>query len=541
VKAPKAERASLVILAGLYVVWAGLFIYTNSYIAIDDQRYYALFDDAMISMRYAWNFAHGLGLVWNVGERVEGYSNLLMTLGMALASAFLDKKLAVLAVQAAGVPTMLATAYLTWRLATDTNEDHAHGALVGILACACVLLYYPLSYWTLMGMETGLLTLLIVACAWYALRWLKGNRTHDLVAMAFTAGLAFLTRNDSLLMTGVIFGYVALMGRSRKRGQGRLHSVLYAGVILAAFVAAQILFRLAYYGEVLPNTYTLKLTRFPLNVRLLGGTRFVLEFLGQTWPVFALVGTGLWLRYRHVHGLLIALMLSALGYQVYAGGDPWNTWRLLAPAMPALFILAASGAAALVGRLPNFAQGKLPVAVSLISLTLVPLVVADLPFLADLTVRGPTSAAIANRTHTNAAIAVEELTSREASVGVIWAGTLPFYADRYAVDFLGKSDPYIASLDADVSGSTGWGTMISVPGHNKYDLDYSIVERRPTYSQAYAWGYATVKPYFVENYARVEYHGVAGTKTVFLLKDSPLVCWDACQNQYRIIPWPVQK
>jgi hypothetical protein len=83
--------------------------------------------------------------------------------------------------------------------------------------------------------------------------------------------------------------------------------------------------------------------------------------------------------------------------------------------------------------------------------------------------------------------------------------------------------------------------MISVPGHNKYDLEYSIVRLRPTYIQGYAWGYQTVKPWVVQNYVRVEYHGAQGTKTVFLLKDSPLVCWTACQNQYKLIPWPRQK
>lgn len=45
---------------------------------------FTLFDDAMISMRYARNLAEGYGLVWNPGERVEGYTNPLWTLWMAL-------------------------------------------------------------------------------------------------------------------------------------------------------------------------------------------------------------------------------------------------------------------------------------------------------------------------------------------------------------------------------------------------------------------------------------------------------------------------
>src|SRR6185436_4524317 len=40
-------------------------------------------DDAFISFRYARNLVDGLGLVFNAGERVEGFSNLLWTLWVA--------------------------------------------------------------------------------------------------------------------------------------------------------------------------------------------------------------------------------------------------------------------------------------------------------------------------------------------------------------------------------------------------------------------------------------------------------------------------
>src|SRR5262245_10458405 len=41
-------------------------------------------DDAFISFRYADNLVHGLGLVFNAGERVEGFTNFLWTLWIAL-------------------------------------------------------------------------------------------------------------------------------------------------------------------------------------------------------------------------------------------------------------------------------------------------------------------------------------------------------------------------------------------------------------------------------------------------------------------------
>ena len=42
-----------------------------------------LLDDAFISFRYARNLLEGNGLVWNPGERVEGYSNFLWVLELA--------------------------------------------------------------------------------------------------------------------------------------------------------------------------------------------------------------------------------------------------------------------------------------------------------------------------------------------------------------------------------------------------------------------------------------------------------------------------
>ena len=40
-------------------------------------------DDAFISFRYAQNLVRGNGLVYNLGERVKGYANLLWTVAMA--------------------------------------------------------------------------------------------------------------------------------------------------------------------------------------------------------------------------------------------------------------------------------------------------------------------------------------------------------------------------------------------------------------------------------------------------------------------------
>ena len=81
-----------------FVLWAALFIYRSSVLAFDGNRYFVLFDDSMISMRYGWNLAYGLGLVWNAGEYVDGYTNPLTTLSMALDSTSFDNYGAVLSI-----------------------------------------------------------------------------------------------------------------------------------------------------------------------------------------------------------------------------------------------------------------------------------------------------------------------------------------------------------------------------------------------------------------------------------------------------------
>lgn len=78
------------------------------------------------------------------------------------------------------------------------------------------------------------------------------------------------------------------------------------------------------------------------------------------------------------------------------------------------------------------------------------------------------------------AIAINQITKETASIG-IFREVLPITQDRTAIDFLGKSDPYIANLPPDTSGTMSWDGMNSVPGHNKYDLTYSIQTLLPTY------------------------------------------------------------
>ena len=528
-KYSKPNLANKLVILGFglaYVVWASVFIYKSSFIAIDGERHFSLFDDAMISMRYAWNLSHGLGLVWNPGERVEGFTNMLLVLYMSLFTGILSKGGAVLAVQVSGIVFMLSTAFFTMKigglLLARTGRDGA-GSLDWLFFLAG-LLYYPLSYWSLMGMDTGLLTALLLAAVWVALR--ADDDVRFVPALPLLLGLAFWTRPDAAVPGAIIMGYRLLRLR-RASASAWKRTLLREICIIALFAASITLFRLVYYGSPLPNTYTLKMTGFPLYHRLISGWGFLKLYLVDAWPVLVLIGAAVAYRPHRRAVLLLVLILASLFYQVYVGGDPWIYWRMMAPYMPLVFVLLVGVAFEIRGSLARFGRiASLALVVVASALCLGGALLLNWDFRREATFELPPYNTEFNHAAVSAALAIEAVTTEDASVGVVWAGGLPYYSGRKAIDFLGRTDANVASLQADCSGTIAWRGMKSVPGHNKYDLEYSIVELKPTYVQRAKWGKDNVLPFLKREYKAGWYKGVPLT----LKKNSPYVKWQEVES-----------
>jgi hypothetical protein len=73
-----------------------------------------------------------------------------------------------------------------------------------------------------------------------------------------------------------------------------------------------------------------------------------------------------------------------------------------------------------------------------------------------------------------------------------------------------------------MSGKVDEYGMSRAPGHNKYDLRYSIKTLKPTYVQGFQWGKQDLSQWAESKYVQVEYEGIY----LYLLKDSPAVLWD---------------
>lgn len=528
------------VIALAFVVWAAAFIFRTSFVAIDHHRYFSLFDDAMISMRYAWNFSHGAGLVWNAGERIQGYTNLLMTLIMSVATFAFDRSTAVIAIQILGVGLMLSIGLVTMAITDHLTLELEGPRRIAMRAATffCVLGYYPLVYWSLLGMETGLLAFLVGAGVLAACNFERTDDTKHVVTSSLCFGFAVLTRMDGVIFAAVTWLYLAWTAARRRRSRPFMNLALFMAVV-GLFFAGQMVFQYAYYGELLPNTYTLKLTGMPLADRVRNGLGFTFPFLKESVLILALAVAGLWLNRRPRAALLLAQLGAAVSYEIYVGGDPWNYWRMTAPCMPLAFVLVVcaidrvtvlSGVtkrAEAGGRLKRL-KPVLTYAVLFSTSTVLVLLSASVRFLPEIGLLSKPMQTANAAENINTALVLERVTTRQATIAVVFAGSIPYYIDRRAIDLLGKSDRYIARLPPDVSGSVSWFGMRSVPGHNKYDLDYSIKRLTPTYVQIMQWGRDDLTSWAGAHYVNVEQSGVK----LWLLRDSPDVLWSRVSAQH---------
>lgn len=114
------------------------------------------------------------------------------------------------------------------------------------------------------------------------------------------------------------------------------------------------------------------------------------------------------------------------------------------------------------------------------------------------------------------ALALREMTTEEATIAVVWAGIIPYFSDRFAIDMLGKNDKVVAREPA--RRPEGVHPLLAFyPGHNKWKYSYSIGELRPDII-AQSWGAREeLQPYLDTAYRQEMLRTGA---TVYVRKDS---------------------
>src|SRR5262249_51403078 len=116
-------------------------------------------DDAYVSFRYARNFVHGNGLVYNVGDYVEGYTNFLSTMLSAVPLATGSQDPLDFMPVAGGVLWAGCYLLLLWL----SFVFFAEGIWIAPLALVPLAYHWSYNMWFFSGMETPLVCFLTTA------------------------------------------------------------------------------------------------------------------------------------------------------------------------------------------------------------------------------------------------------------------------------------------------------------------------------------------------------------------------------------------
>lgn len=446
-----------------------LFLFLSlALLLIEGWAYSEQLDDAFITYRYAENLVNGNGLVFNVGEYVEGYTNLSWTLLVAL-GLLLD------------FPAWLVGHYLQLFSAflllvggykyAGTLLPRAKW-LAGCVPLA-LLASNTFATWTSSGLETPLFAALVVWAFYFF------NKNRMLVVSALCI-LATMTRPEGGLVAVILIcsGWVRSVAYRRPMSMLELVQVSIPGLLFTLYVFAHTSFRLYYYGDVVPNTFHAKVGGIPLA----SGIGYLRNFLADGSFVLVLPAI---LAAIYIGKFRIAFFYSLLTmvYAVYVGGDVFKLGRFFLQVLPLL--IAGSIAVGVILYYRNKIFGVL-VLVSVPcfamlsmystwpgSIEFYGLIQKEFPASAKREVARNHLFFDPQETVKAKAQEIAELTPRVYVIASVGIGKLGFYSMQTKIlDLVGLVDKTVAKSTRVVPA-----TLI-LPGHQRTDAPY-ILDQKP--------------------------------------------------------------
>lgn len=322
-------------------------------------------DDPFITYRYAANLLAGHGPVYNIGERVEGFSSplhlllcvLLLRIAPTIDILFKAKLLGI----AFAALAVYQTQRLGWLARLRPWEI--------LLAQSLVALNINFALAAVNGLETTLYVCVVAATAEAFVRECRG---HGRIGSALWLALALATRPETLLLFPALLIVRLLWIRRR---QMPLRGVLTWALLFVWIAGLMTLARMAYYGSPLPNTYYAKdvpiargfyegywylarpLWPTVLDLRVLrdGGAAIGMRMAALgTFVFWGLAIMGCWKRRHTTIGQVCMALIAALALFVLRTGGDWMAgWRYLAAVYPMFAIMQCVGLRKIVGLLPK--------------------------------------------------------------------------------------------------------------------------------------------------------------------------------------------
>lgn len=427
----------------IIIVLAGSFIFIN-----------VTQDDPFISFRYASNLAHGNGLVFNTGERVEGFSNPLWTLLMAFIIYFLPSDSHPLTIlwiaKLIGILLTLASLILLYISEKARYPEQIPFASIFIALNPCVLV------WSVGGLETPLVYLLISIIIYDHIL-----KKHSIFS-AIAAGLLAITRPEMPFFVLAYFLFRLKALRNTPVAAWKQAFLALAPMII--YTA----FRMIYYSDIFPNTAYAKAPfqdwGFAFWYLVKGFRQFF--FWWFMLPIFLL---GLVAPYRIETRLPIAFAISYLLFVFAAGGDWMPGSRFFVHIAPLLAWITADG----FHRLAHLFKIRESLLFGLFTL---PFMIFGMLFSIDVAMREKDrrispwpweSLSISSPVYPHywrMAVWIKENIPSESFLATGEAGLIPYVGNVQIVDCMGLMDRHIARIP---------GLAVKV-----FDADY-VLSRNP--------------------------------------------------------------
>ncbi|MGP3910561.1 hypothetical protein [Nonomuraea sp. 10N515B] len=269
-------------------------------------------DDGLIAVRTVQQLLSGHGPVFNIGERVEANTSTAWTYLIALISWLTQGDVAYVSVLLGLVCTVGAVTFAV------VGAMLLHGGSRWFLPAGVLVVLALPPFWeyATSGLETGLAFLWISVSWWLLVRAASGGPVRPLV---FVLGLAPLVRPELALVYPIFFGALLVL-----RWPGWWSAARWFAMSLALPAAYQI-FRMGYYGLLVPNTALAKEAgeaRWARGLLYAGDTVLTYQLVG---PLLAVIPLSLW-AFRTRRDLIVSMAPLLAGilmllYVLRVGGD----------------------------------------------------------------------------------------------------------------------------------------------------------------------------------------------------------------------------
>jgi len=446
-------------------------------------------DDSFITYRYVENFVKGHGLVFNINEKVEGYTCFLWIIILTFLKLInIDYVSASVTI---GVLASFLTIYYVYRISNYifTKADTGiYGTLFNFISVILLASNGSFAYWSVSGMETSLFTLLLTAGIYHYMQELKqksgqpkNNMSFPLSALIFL--LASLTRPEGNIIFAVSAVHKAIyLSGENKFSIRTLYSRNYL-LWLSVYILPAVIYmawRWNYYGYFLPNTFYAKTGSsweyFDAGLKYF--ISFAEQYAGYGVLLVICFFTLFSKETPNYYRYLSAIFLTYLIYIILVGGDVLRPNRFFVPVLPVFYIMVQEGMYLITQK---FTQRKNFPAVSLIALVIA-IGYAFITYNKEyetikryaelekgLTDKMKITASWLKKKQSEA--------GRKLVVAATTIGAISYYSDVILIDMLGLTDSEVAHNPVTIpeisEGEVGWR-------ERNYNTDY-IMTRQPDY------------------------------------------------------------